>query len=528
MLFETHAWVTLDNAVAVYDVYSETLVTTIPVGITPYFPQISPDGSRVIVPNSGSNTVSILCASSKQVLAVIPVGTAPTAVVIDSAGVTAYVVNSGSGTVSVLCIPSESVLATIPVGNCPLDAALSQDGCRLYVSNSACNTVSVIDPFTHTLLYTIPAGIAPSGLITSSDDTKLFVVNNGGNSVSVFDTTTFTLLATIPVGCSPVRIAANPCCPHDLYVTNHESNDVHVISEQRLDSIAVIPVCGGPFDLTVSPDGQQLWVVNQADHSLSIVNTASHTVQANIPAPYCPHGVIIGCAAAPSHPVCDFDDPCQVEKITESVCIIVEKVYASCQQRECFPAFSIALPENCQSSCQPAYHFARITFANGLILPDSVVVTPIPSRPNFSRVQLTLQIPYTLTLRDSCQTFTLSGNLPDIAKDIVLYFPPTRSEFDFNLRVETRSELLSNPLFSGDAVELTLGIFVVVKVTGTVQLLIPAFGFCPEPPPCEEFPSSLANPCEDFSDPARTPFPSDFFPPQLKNTACNSSCDCRH
>jgi len=192
---------------------------------------------------------------------------------------------------------------------------------------------------------------------------------------------------------------------------------------------------------------------------------------------------------------------------TVPVCVIVEKVFDSCLQRECFPDFPVCLPP-----CGiPPFTFVKMTFLNGVIVPSSIVITPLPApREDFSRVQFTIQIPFTLTLRDSTgELFSITGNLSDIKKDIVLFFPPTRPEFDFNLRVETRTEVLTPPLFTACTIELAVGSFVISKVTGLVQLQIPEFGFCPEPPLCEEFISE--NPCDTFEE---TPFPNDFFPPQ--------------
>ncbi len=197
---------------------------------------------------------------------------------------------------------------------------------------------------------------------------------------------------------------------------------------------------------------------------------------------------------------------CDPYEPTVPVCIIVEKVYDSCLQRECFPAFTVDLPH--KGICP--FSFVKMTFLNGVIDPDSICITPIPSRPSYSRVQFTIQIAYTLTLQDSTGAlFTITGNLPDINKDIVLFFPPTRPEFDFNLRVETRTEVLTPPSFTAKTIELAIGSFIISKVTGVVQLQIPEFGFCPEPPPCEEFVPE--NPCVDFEE---APFPIDFFPPQ--------------
>ncbi|MHB1651446.1 MAG: YncE family protein [Desulfitobacteriaceae bacterium] len=515
MLFETHAWVTLDNAVAVYNVYSDALVATIPVGVSPYFPKRTPDGTKVLVPNFGSNTVSVLCTATNKVLATIPVGIAPTSVAVDPTSTTAYVTNSGSGTVSVISIPTDTVVGTIAVGTGPVDVTIARDGSRVYVSNGGSNTVSVIDPTTHTVIATIATGTAPNGLAISLDNTRLFVVNSGDNTVSVFNIPTNVLLTTIAVGVIPTKIAVNPVNPLFVYVSNFASNSVSVIATTTLSVLTNVPVGIGPRGLDVTPDGTRVWVANEGDSSISIINTATNTIAAALPTAFPPRGVTVGrvgSALSPGEPI-NLTDPYQLEEVTESVCIIVEKVYASCQQRECFPTFTVALPAGV-----PPFTFVSMNFANGVIVPGSIVITPIPSRPNFSRVQFIIQIPFTLTLRDSTGAlFTITGILPDIAKDIVLYFPPTRSEFDLNLRIETRSELLASPLFTTTTVELAIGSFVVTKVTGLVQLLVPAFGFCPEPPVCEEFPSGPSNPCINFFDTSLTPFPTDFFPPQLDN-----------
>lgn len=513
MLFETHAWVTLDNAIAIYNVYSDELIATIPVGVSPFFPKRTPDGTKVLVPNFGSNTVSVICTAANKVLATIPVGIAPTAVAVDPTSTTAYVTNSGSGTVSVISIPTDSVVATISVGTSPADVTIARNGSLVYVSNSGSNTVSVINPVTNSVVTTITVGTAPNGLVTSLDNTKLYVVNSGSNNVSVIDTATNTVLTTIPVGASPQKIAANPITPF-LYVTNNGSNTVSVISTASNSVVATVGVGVGPRGIDITGDGSQVWVANEGDSSISIINAATNTIQAALPTSFPPRGVTVGrvgSTLSPGDPI-DLTDPYQLEEITESVCIIVEKVFASCQQRECFPAFTVNLP----TGGVPPFTFVSMTFANGIIVTGSVVITPIPSRPNFSRVQFDIEIPFTLTLRDSTgAVFTVTGNLPTIHKDIVLFFPPTRSEFDLNLRVETRSEVIASPIFTTTTIQLAIGSFVVTKVTGLVQLLVPAFGYCPEPPVCEEFPEFPQNPCINFFDTKITPFPNDFFPPQL-------------
>lgn len=183
----------------------------------------------------------------------------------------------------------------------------------------------------------------------------------------------------------------------------------------------------------------------------------------------------------------------------ENDCIIVDKVFASCQQRECFPKIEVDLDGKT---------FESIKFKPGFIVPGTLVVTDIENRPNFRRVRFTLRIPFEVITTDGTK---ISGFLPNILKDIILFIPDARDEFEFRIVVETSSLVLGQPIQTGKTLTFAVGVFIIVKVVGTVQLLIPTFGYCPEPDPCEEF--SPENICDDFD---YSPFP-DFFPPQFND-----------
>ena len=183
-------------------------------------------------------------------------------------------------------------------------------------------------------------------------------------------------------------------------------------------------------------------------------------------------------------------------------CIIVDKVFASCQQRECFPEVEVCIDDET---------FGRVRFRPGFIVPNTLIVTDIEGQPDFRRVRFTVRIPFNV--------LNPNGNvisedfLPDIYKDIILYIPDARDEFDFRIVIETSSIVLSPPVQTGDKITFPVGVFVVVKVVGTVQLLIPACGYCPEPPECTEF--SPTDVCDAFE---YADFPENFFPPQLENS----------
>lgn len=202
----------------------------------------------------------------------------------------------------------------------------------------------------------------------------------------------------------------------------------------------------------------------------------------------------------------------QQKQITEPVAILVDKIYAYCQQRDCFPSFKIDIPE-----IEKEYRFTDITFQEGYISEGTLTITPIGHRrPNFSRVKFLLKIPYTIKFKNiiSGKNTSINGTLPDIVKDIVLFMPETKNEFDFRIVVETRSETLSPVEIVGEKVEMPVGVLSVIRVVGRIQLLIPGYRVPMEPPEAENFEETEKSIVQEFDN---RPFPDDFFPPEFKD-----------
>ncbi|MGV8146852.1 MAG: hypothetical protein ACLKAK_06210 [Alkaliphilus sp.] len=197
-----------------------------------------------------------------------------------------------------------------------------------------------------------------------------------------------------------------------------------------------------------------------------------------------------------------------VKKSPETyACIIVDKVYDHCQQRVCFEDISIELPVGAD------FEFVDILFSPGVIVPGSLFVIPLPLEPNFSRIRFKILIAFIIRVKnlDTGAIIEIPGELPEINKDVKMYVPEARDEFAFEIVIETSSQLLTDPMQDNGSLTFAVGVFIIIKVVGKVQLYIEEFGFCPEPPECEEFiPEDI---CIDFDE---EPFP-DFFPEQLEN-----------
>ena len=127
----TVAYITEFNSgvVTVIDTSSNTIVTTVDVGFSPFGLAVTPDGTRVYVANSGDNTVSVIDTSDNTVVATVPVGTAPVGVGVKPDGSRAYVTNRDNNSVSIIDTSNNTVVGTVIVPS-PYGVAVNPDGSR--------------------------------------------------------------------------------------------------------------------------------------------------------------------------------------------------------------------------------------------------------------------------------------------------------------------------------------------------------------------------------------------------------------
>lgn len=114
---------------------------------------------------------------------------------------------------------------------------------------------------------------------------------------------------------------------------------------------------------------------------------------------------------------------------------------------------------------------------------------------------------------------------PDSIAQISASFEHGKSE-DLDpeiVKLELVAECLDGVFCKNDECEtvldVTIGFHLIVKCELVVQLLIPAFGYCPVPCQCEEEPQE--NPCEKFD---RAPVPK-FFPDQKLKPLFDDECE---
>ncbi|MCP4541606.1 MAG: hypothetical protein GY832_31120 [Chloroflexi bacterium] len=192
------------NQVLVVDAGSNTVLTTIAVGIQPHGIAFSADGAYAFVANRSSDSVWVIDTSVPAVISTLPVGLEPVDVASNPFLNQVYVTNRSNATVSVIDVATLTVSDTIGGLNYPRDIAISPDGLRAYVSNQGAEmypgdgSIGVIDTATGNLFATWSISSTwLMGLDVSPDGGTLYVVDAYAGDVHIVDTSTGLVIATI-------------------------------------------------------------------------------------------------------------------------------------------------------------------------------------------------------------------------------------------------------------------------------------------------------------------------------------------
>jgi YVTN family beta-propeller protein len=169
-------------------------------------------------------------------------------------------------------------------------AASAQTEPKLYVSNFLDNTVSVISPDTNSVLTTINVGQYPWGVLYTSDTNQVLVAQFGSSGISVIDPMTDTLVGQIGVqGAQRLLLSKDK---HILFITT--GNGLILSMDRATDTITnFVQLADFPNGIASAGDGSKLFVVTDADSSLSVLDAGTLSVLATVLMPQFPRGVTV-------------------------------------------------------------------------------------------------------------------------------------------------------------------------------------------------------------------------------------------
>ena len=277
---------------------------TIPVGGTPNYVQVAPNGQFAYITNPGARTITVFNTTNDRVSGTIPIPQGPPqAVSFSPDSRTAYVSVYGSHSAPLIAFidtATGKVTSTVPVDNHePGPSATSQDGLSLYVPNhnmaqggAGDNVLDVIDLATKKVIDSIQVKANPHWAVVDNKNGLFYVTDHMSAVVTVLNAKTNRIITTIPVGETPHSAALSPDGSR-LAVTSYSGNAVFLINTATDQMIKQIPVGREPLDITYSPDGRYLFTVNNLDNTVTVIDTADNLVIAEIPTGKAPTSISV-------------------------------------------------------------------------------------------------------------------------------------------------------------------------------------------------------------------------------------------
>ena len=134
------------NALLVVDAETQKVLNKISVGNQPHSVILSSDGKRAYVSNQWSDNVSVIDLTASKVADTLKTGNGPAGLSLSANGKFLYVVNSYSSDISVIDLSTGEETKRLTAGNNPTGIKLSPDGKVLYVTSRRANIVPYGEP----------------------------------------------------------------------------------------------------------------------------------------------------------------------------------------------------------------------------------------------------------------------------------------------------------------------------------------------------------------------------------------------
>ena len=134
------------NELLVVDAKQNNVLNKIKVGIHPHSVILSKDGNTAYVSNEWSDNVSVIDLSNSKVIDILKTGNGPAGLALSSDEQFLYVVNSFSSDMSVINLSTKKEISRFTTGNNPTGTKLSPNGKVLYVTSRRANPATYGEP----------------------------------------------------------------------------------------------------------------------------------------------------------------------------------------------------------------------------------------------------------------------------------------------------------------------------------------------------------------------------------------------
>lgn len=199
------------------------------------------------------------------------------------------ILNKIDNTLAIVDPVSLRVLGKVPTGDGPHEVVASADGRIAYVANYGTqqkvgNSISIIDIVARREIKRLELGplFRPHGIVLANG--KVYFTAEVNRVIARYDPAKDKVDLIIGTGQSITHMLAVTPDGKRVYTTNIVSGTVTSIDFTLPvhQQVAQIEVGKGPEAIDVSPDGREVWVGQNGDGSISIIDTATNKVKETI------------------------------------------------------------------------------------------------------------------------------------------------------------------------------------------------------------------------------------------------------
>ncbi|MBO7526032.1 MAG: hypothetical protein J6T42_04465, partial [Clostridia bacterium] len=182
--------------------------------------------------------------------------------------------------------------------------------------------------------------------------------------------------------------------------------------------------------------------------------------------------------------------PCQISGnplngLCEKVCVEVNKVFDACMKQSQEDGIVLNLTDNVPAS--PTYPLtfisAKSTTTEGTL--SAVSVDRLADRPNFARVQVTVDVPVEVLYVDANGVEGKAQSTVSFSQDVIL-FVPEPSVIPYSVKAVV-SLISTEGVYTGEnQFTVSCCATIILKIIMPVELLVPSYGYCAIPP-CQDY-----------------------------------------
>ena len=193
------------NAVAVIDLASNTITTTIPLTNSGFNITVAPNGQRVYA-STANGQLFVIDAASNSVVDTLTVGPAANGFAFSPDGSVLYASSRDAGTVTAFRTSDDALLATYTVGGRPQRLAVAPGGARLYAANED-SGLSVVDLKRGTVLPSVNPMGSGYGLGITPDGAQLYLTDPLSGRLAIIDQKSLATIQILTLGGEPRNVA---------------------------------------------------------------------------------------------------------------------------------------------------------------------------------------------------------------------------------------------------------------------------------------------------------------------------------